>query len=772
MADNQKAGDLDKALYRDPSAPVEKRVLDLLSRMSLDEKISQLKGVLFPWGEENFPARLDTDGTLIKTEKYRAAAQHGLGAVAQVHHSLSPERSVAYVAALQKDMLEETRLGIPLLVQGECCHGQLAQGATVFPLPPALAATFDDDLVRRVFSAVGRETRSRGGTQGFSPCLDIGRDPRWGRMEETFGEDPFLVSRMGVAAVQGLQGGDSLNPTHIAATVKHFAGYGQSEGGRQGAPADIPPRMLQDEILAPFESAVREGRACGVMPSYSEIDGVPCHANAFLLTSQLREQWGFTGVVTSDFGALAQLVTEHGVAGDTTDAARQALLAGVDMDLPNGNVFESLRANAVDHPDLMKRIDRSVSHVLRLKFELGLFERPVPGEDDAVSTVHCEGHQALALESARKSIILLKNAEGLLPLDRAKLSRIAVIGPHSRYLDFGGVSPHNEGVSILDGITASAGGDVDVVWAQGCALTDRDEPLDHIPAPAEDTPPKQVAAEQEERVIAEAAEAARGADVAVLCLGESSEVCGENYRPGKRGDRAEPALVGQQSELLEAVAATGTPVVVVLIHGRTLVIDRVVQRAGAVLDCWNLGEARGAAVAEALFGEYNPAGRLPVTVPRSAGQLPCHYYRREKGMKPGYALQLPGPQFPFGYGLSYTTFEYRNLKLSTVRLLMKRAVEVTVDVQNTGDRAGEEVVQLYVHDKVASVTRPVKELRGFRRIMLEPGESKTVAFMLTAHDLEFTGVDMTRRAEPGEFDIFVGPNSVEGESTTVTLVEG
>ncbi len=771
MPDAKKGKSTKLPVYKDASKPVDERVYDLLSRMTLDEKIAQLKAVLFPWGEEAFPVSLDDDGELHKGDKYAAVAKDGLGAVAYIQFSLDIEKSVAYIAALQRDMLENTRLGIPLLIQEECCHGHLAQDATVYPLPPALAATFDPVLVEKVFDAIGREARVRGGSQCFSPVLDIGRDPRWGRMEETFGEDPFLVSRMGVAAVRGLQGGDEVRADHLAASPKHFAGYGQSQGGRQGAPADIGPRALRDEILLPFEYAVREGNARGIMPAYHEIDGMPCHANRELLTSILRREWQFDGVVVSDFGAVEQLTTQHGIGADTTDAARLALEAGVDMDLPWGATFETLRANAVDHPALLKHIDRSVSRVLRLKFELGLFDTPLPDRAEAHTVVHCESHRVLALEAARKAIVLLKNQDALLPLDESKIDRLAVIGPHARYLQFGGVSPHSRGVSILEGLERRLDGAVEVVWSQGCALTDADESLPYLPQRDENASPAVVSPELERDTIARAVETAKQADVAILCLGESSEITGEGFRPSKSGDRASLELIGQQNALLEAVAATGTPVVVVLVHGRTLIVDTVVERAGAVLDCWNLGEERGTAVAEALLGDINPGGRLPVTVPRSVGSLPCHYYRRPKGAQKGYALEPNSPLFPFGFGLSYTRFTYSNLRLSSPRLRMKRAVEVLIDVANTGERAGDDVVQLYVRDRVASVTRPAMELRGFKRVNLASGQSTTVAFVLTAPDLAFTGADMERTAELGELDIMVGPNAAELQSVLLTLVE-
>lgn len=771
MPDTAKSKSQKLPAYKDASKPVDERVYDLLSRMTLDEKIAQLKAVLFPWGEEHFPVSLRDDGGIYKSDKYLAAAKHGLGAVAYIQFSLDIERSVAYIAALQRDMLENTRLGIPLLIQEECCHGHLAQQATVYPIPPALAATFDPPLVEKVFGAVGREARARGGSQCFSPVLDIGRDPRWGRMEETFGEDPFLVSRMGVAAVRGLQGGDELSGDSIAASPKHFAGYGQSQGGRQGAPADIGPRALRDEILPPFECAVREANARGIMPAYHDIDGVPCHANHELLTSVLRKEWQFDGVVVSDFGAVEQLATQHGVAADITDAARLALEAGVDMDLPWGASFGTLHMTAVDHPALLKCIDRSVARVLRLKFELGLFDRAVPDIAQARTVVHCDAHRVLALEAAREAIVLLKNQGNLLPLDESTIERIALIGPHARYLQFGGVSPHGCGVSILDGLERRLDGSVEVLWSQGCALTDSDEPLPYLPERDENASPAAVPPELEQDSIKEAVETARKADVVVVCLGESSEITGESFKPTKSGDRASLELVGQQNALLTAVAATGIPVVVVLIHGRTLIIDKVVEHAGAVLDCWNPGEERGTAVAEALFGDYNPGGRLPVTVPRSVGSLPCHYYRRLKGAQKGYAFEGSSPLFAFGFGLSYTTFAYSNLRLSSPRLRMKRAVEVLVDIANVGERAGDEVVQLYVRDRIASVTRPAMELRGFKRVSLARGESTTVAFVLTAPDLACTGADMERTVELGEFDVMVGPNAAELQSVPLTLVE-
>lgn len=757
----------------------------LLSQMTFEEKLMQLSCTIFPWG--NFPVKLEA-GQLVKSADYATKTRHGLGALAYINMSIGVRDSVRYTNALQKDIIENTRLGIPLFILEECCHGQLAQESTVFPIPPSLAATFDPDLVGRIFDAIGRETRVRGGNYALSPVLDLARDPRWGRSDESFSEDTYLASRMGVAAVRGMQGGEGVRPTHVAASPKHFAGFGQSAGGRQMAPADIGIRVMLDEILPPFRAAVVEGKAAAIMPAYLEIDGVPAHANYWLLTEMLRKRWGFTGVVGSDFGGIERNRETYRLCATQTDSARLALLAGNDMDFPGGTDFESLLKLPDIDRELMTRIDDAVARVLKLKLDLGLFDHPYQQESIALETVHSAQHQQLALEAAEKSIILLKNTNALLPLKPEKLQRIALIGPHSKYLQFGGVSPHNCGTNILDGLRDALPPSVEIVWRQGCALTNNDEQLAYLQETAEGDfqslhkeafaragkstykGPHEVPLSRELPIIKDAVAAAKESDLAILCLGESQQICGENYAPTRYGDRESLHLVGNQLELLKRIKATGKPVIVLLIHGRALEIAPVLDLADAVLDLWNIGEARGRAVAKALLGQINPGGKLAFTYPLTTGQIPVHYSQKATAWLREYAFQETRELLPFGFGLSYTTFSIDNLRLESNQIRVGEATYARIDVENTGRYSGDEVVQLYITDNVASVSRPRLLLKGFQRITLQPGEVRTVRFPIRPEHLAFHNLQLQEVIEPGTFTISVGPNSRDLITTKLQVI--
>jgi beta-glucosidase len=749
------AASSDRPLYRDPSQPVERRVADLLGRMTLEEKVAQMVGL---WkGKERIT---DDDGTF-SPAKAAEVLGNGIGQLSRPSELrdkptkivLGPRENAVFVNAVQKWLVESTRLGIPALTHEEALHGLTAPKGTNFPVPLALASAWDPALVEQVMSVAALEARARGTHEVLSPVIDLARDPRWGRTEETYGEDPYLVSRMGVAAIRGYQGaGPRLAPDKVFATAKHFAVHGPHEGGINTAPGNYSERIVRDEYLFPFEAAITEAGVMAVMPSYNEVDGVPSHKNRWLIDRVLRQEWGFAGMVVSDYFAIEQLVSRHGVAADLPDAARQALAAGVDIELPDPKAYEKLadlvRAGRVSEAAL----DRSVARLLRAKFLAGLFEEPYVDADRAEKVSNTPEHQALALEAARRSIILLKNDRGTLPLDRGKVRTIAVVGPNAKGVRLGGYSSDpGRGVDVLQGIRDKAGPGVHVLYAEGVRITE------HEPSWNDD---KVVFGDPalNRRRIAEAVAAARRADVAVVVIGTNESTSREAWSDQHLGDVADLGLTSQQDDLVDAVRATGKPVVVVLLNGQPLAVTRIAQTVPAILEGFYLGQEGGTAVAEVLFGDVNPGGKLPISVPRHVGQLPVYYDRKPTSFRP-YLDLTRDPLFPFGFGLSYTTFKLDAAKVDPPKIGPAGSATVTVEVTNTGRRAGDEVVQLYVHDRVASVTRPVKELRGFERVRLAPGEKKTVRFTLGPEALRFTDENMNRVVEPGLFDVMLGTSS-------------
>jgi beta-glucosidase len=750
--------------YKDASLPVDVRVADLLSRMTLEEKIAQTLGL---WKQKE---RITDDQGRFLPDKAKEVMPHGIGQIARPSElrdkptrlNLGPRENAAFVNAVQKWLLEGTRLGIPALTHEEAVHGLTAPRGTSFPIPIALASTWDPDLLERVMSVAALEARARGTHHVLAPVLDLARDPRWGRTEETYGEDPWLVARLGVAAIRGYQGrSQSLGPDKVYATAKHFAVHGPHEGGINTAPGNFSERVVRDEYLVPFEAAVTEAGVMTVMPSYNEIDGIPAHKNRWLLDTLLRQEWGFQGLVVSDYYAIEQMVTRHGVAADNADAARQALAVGVDIELPDPKAYpkleELVKAGRVSEADL----DRCVARMLKAKFLSGLFEKPYSDADRAEAVSNTPEHQALALEAARRAIVLLKNDKGLLPLDRKKVRTIAVIGPNAKGVRLGGYSSvPGRGVDILQGITDKAGPGIRVLHAEGVRITE------HEPNWTED---KVVFADPagNRRRIPQAVAIARQADVAVVVIGTNESTSREAWADNHLGDAADLQLSSQQDELVDAVRATGKPVVVLLINGRPLSVTRIAETVPAILEGFYLGQEGGTAVGEVLFGDVNPGGKLPITFPRHVGQLPVYYGRKPTSFR-SYVDMTREPLFPFGHGLSYTTFKLEDVKVDPPRIGAGGRATVSVQVTNTGTRKGDEVVQLYIRDKVASVTRPVKELRGFSRVALAPGESRTVRFTLGPAELRLTDENMRRVVEPGLFDVMVGTSSA-GAGQTVPL---
>ncbi len=752
-------------LYRNPDLPVEERVADLLGHMTLEEKVAQLycvgrvvemTGVLF-----------DEEGNLLP-EKMADLCRYGVGQIGRPAQRRSPRAAAELTNAIQQYLAGETRLGIPALFNEEGLHGLMATGSTSFPQAIALASTWDEALVEAVYTAVAREARVRGSNYLYTPVLDLARDPRWGRTEETFGEDPYLVSRLGVAAIRGLQGrGPKIDQDHVIACAKHFAVHGQPESGLNSAPGNISERIIREEFLPPFQAAVIQAGVQAVMAAYNEIDGIPAHINRWLLQKVLRDEWGFQGFVTSDGFGVPQLVALHHVAVDQEQAARLAIEAGVDVEVPQGICYSTLLGQVRGGAVTIKTIDQAVGRLLRAKLRLGLLdETPYVDPNEAERVTNCPEHRQLALKAAHEAIILLKNEANLLPLDADRLRSIAVIGPNAGDLHLGGYSEDpGRGISVYEGIRQKVGDRMQVAYAEGCRITEgkqgytawhEDEVT--LSDPADDTPR-----------IAEAARLAQNSDVAILVIGGNEGTCREGWWFNHIGDRDDLNLLGRQEELVQAVLATGTPTVVVLLNGRPLTINFVAENVPAILEGWYLGQEGGLAIADVLFGDVNPSGKLPLTFPRSVGQLPVYYYHKPSA-KRGYLFTKTEPLYPFGYGLSYTTFAYNNLRLVPEKIAPDGQVLVQVDVTNTGQRAGDEIVQLYIHDQVSSVTRPVKLLKDFHRLSLVPGETKTVEFLLTPDKLACLGQDMQWRVEPGLFEVMVGSSSERVDSVTLEVV--
>ncbi|HJT71143.1 MAG TPA: CIA30 family protein [Terriglobales bacterium] len=758
VAAQQKPRSEDTPQYRNPKLAIEDRVADLLSRMTLEEKIGEIA-----------PSRgqvhvIDPTGTF--TDESAAAT---LNRWWDPDLEFPPKRAATLRNALQRYAREKTRLGIPQLFMGEALHGFMEYGSTSFPQAIGLASTWDPALVKQVFTAAGEEAGASGVGQVFTPVLDLARDPRWGRTEETYGEDPYLVSRMAVAAVTGLQGDEFfIGRDHVMATMKHFAVHGQPEGGTNTAPGNYSERVIRENFLVPFEAAVKEGRVGSVMASYNEIDGIPSHINHWLLDKVLRQEWGFPGFVTSDGNGLQMLVETHHVAANKADAARLAIAAGIDYDLSDGSVYRTLLEQVREGIVPQAELDRAVSRILAAKFRLGLFDNPFVDPDAAERMTNSAEHRKLARKAAQETIVLLKNDHQLLPLDLNKLKTIAVIGPNADQLHLGGYSRNPlHGVTILQGIQDRVGSKAKVVYSEGCRFTDKHQDWhgwfdDNVglidPATQQDK-------------IKEAVSAAKNADVAILVVGENESTNREAWSEQHLGDRDSLDLLGAQNQLVKEVVETGTPTVVLLINGRPLSINYVAQHVPAILEGWYLGEEGGTAAAQVLFGDVNPGGKLPITFSHSVGDLP-DFYNHKPSDNRSYAFSTRQPLFPFGFGLSYTTFKFDNLHVEPSQIQPGGTARVTVDVRNTGDRQGDEVAQMYVHQKVASVTRPVMALKGFQRIALNPGEKRTVEFTITPDSLSLLDTDMHKVVEPGAFEIMVGPSSAETKTVMLTVLGG
>ena len=753
--------------YSNVNLPSTRRVKDLLSLMTLEEKAAQMQCI---W-QKKAETLVNVEGNFDEKKARKAFRdRNGLGQVGRPSDAgkgKNARQMAELTNAIQKFFLENSRLGIPVMFHEECLHGHAAVDGTSFPQPIAMGATFNPELVEQIFAITAAEARLRGTHQALTPVVDVAREPRWGRVEETYGEDPFLVSRLGIAAVRGFQGDATFrDKRHVIATLKHFVGHGQPESGMNCAPANVSLRVLRETFLYPFREVLREASAISLMASYNEIDGIPSHANKWLLRDVLRKEWGFKGFVVSDYFAIWELgyrpdTHGHFVAKDKKESCALAVKAGINIELPDPDCYlhlvELVQKGALKEAEL----DELIAPMLFWKFKMGLFDDPYVDPNEAERAVGCAEHRKAALTAAREAITLLKNDNNLAPLDLKKIKSIAVIGPNAHRGLLGGYSgtpKHN--VTVLDGIKEKAGKKVKVLYSEGCKITVNGSWNQDGIVPSNP--------EEDRRQIAEAVEVAKQADVIVLAIGGNEQTSREAWSLQHMGDRTSLDLIGRQDELVMAMVALGKPVIAFLFNGRPLSINSLSQAVPVIFECWYLGQETGRAVADVLFGDYNPGGKLPITIPRSAGHLPA-FYNYKPSARRGYLFDDVSPLYAFGFGLGYTRFSITNPRLTNKKIRRGGSTRVLVDVTNTGRRAGTEVVQLYIRDMVSSVTRPVKELKGFKKVRLKPGESIKVAFDITPSLLSFYDVNMRYVVEPGDFELMIGSSSRDADLTKLTL---
>ncbi len=754
------------AVYRDAQRSVGERSADLVARMTRDEKLAQLGAV---WGYEL------VTGNQVDIDQLSNLAAAGVGQITRLSGStnLRPADAARAANDIQRFLVEQTRLGIPAVIHEECLHGLLALDAPCFQQSLGAAATFDPDLVAAVADTIRRRMLATGARHALGPVLDITRDPRWGRIEETYGEDPYVAAAMGAAFIRGLQGNDL---THgVLATAKHLVGHGMAEGGLNQAPAHVGPRELHDEQLVPFETAVVEAAVASVMPAYCEVDGLPCHASHELLTEVLRGRWHFDGVIVSDYAGIEMLSSAHRLTADLRVAAKMALEAGVDVEWPRTNVYDAPLREALEQGLVSEvLLDDAVQRILSLKFRLGLFEQPyveVPDSGQLAEIALDEQH--IGLELAGKSLVLVSN-DGTLPL-AAGTKRVALIGGAAQSpRDFLGDYSHLVHLETLletrrTGSTAFGIINTERTFALEDELAGRATLVEELRGRLD-------GAELvfcggvgvhggSDEDIAQAVRAARDADVAIVVIAERSGLTTDSTT-GEFRDRHDLVPSGRQQELLEAVVATGTPVVLVVVSGRPLALEWAEAHCAAIMLAWVPGDLGPAAIADALVGATEPGGRLPISMPRNVGQVPLNYRHHPTGGRSNplgdYVDGPTTPLWPFGHGLSYSSFELRDLSLSTERVdTVEGCLTVSVEVTNTGQRRGAEVVQLYVRDEQASVARPLLELRGFQRVELRPGETRMVEFTLNPEQFAYTDAHNRRVIEAGAVRLWVGRSAAD-----------
>lgn len=743
----------DKMLYKDASQSVEVRVDDLMKRMTLEEKVGQM----CQWvGLEHMKsAERDLTETQLRNNTARGFYP-GItvedveqmvrdGKVGSFFHVLTLEES----NALQR-LAMESRLQIPVIIGIDAIHGNgMVEGTTIYPTSIGLASTFDVALVERICRQTAVEMRATGSQWTFNPNVEVARDPRWGRVGETFGEDPYLVSLMGAASVRGYQGKDFSGRQEVLACAKHFVGGSQPINGTNGAPTDISDRTLREVFLPPFKATVDEG-VFSFMMAHNELNGIPCHSNEYLMKDILRKEWGFKGFVVSDWMDMEHIYDLHRTAVDDKDAFYQSVDAGIDMHMHGPEFYEKVIKLVNEGKLTEKRIDEACRKILFAKFQLGLFEQPFTDESEKSKKVFTQEHQQTALEASRKSIVLLKN-NGILPLQKNKYKKVFVTGSNADYQailgDWALPQPDENVITVLEGLKHISPETEFSFLDQGWNIREMDEAKVKL-----------------------AISKARQADLNILVIGEHSlrnnwddKTCGEDC------DRSDINLAGLQQKLAEGVINTGVPTVVVLVNGRQLGVGWIAKHADALVEAWEPGSFGGQAMAEILYGTVNPSGKLPVTIPRHAGQIQMIYNHKPSMYFHPYAIGESTPLFPFGYGLSYTNYAYSNLSTSKTVLHNEDEVEVSVEIENKGNRAGEEIVQLYIRDIFASATRPVKELRDFKRVALKPGEKKKVSFTLPTSKLAFYDKNMEWKVESGDFEIMVGTSSADVDLLKTTV---
>lgn len=741
------AGCSNNELYKNPDLPVEKRVNNLLKQMTLEEKTAQLRCIY-----RNTGRIVHNDSGLFDINLARKNLLHGIGHIARPSEIGGIVRVIKYTNDIQRYLRDSTRLGIPAIFHEEGLHGFAADSVTMYPSATALASTWNTDLVEKVFAATALEIRSRGSNQALTPVLDIARDPRWGRFEETYGEDPYLTSEMAIAAVNGLQVDRlPLAPGKVIATLKHFVAHGQPEGGNNVAPPNADEQTLHEIHLLPFRRTIKNTNVLSVMASYNEVNGIPLHASHQLLNDILREEWHFNGTVVSDYGGINNLIDRHRVASSKKEAALLAIQAGVDIELPEDDTYNLLEDLVKEGALNEKLIDRAVARVLRQKFLLGLFENPFTNDNQGLIIQQLEKNRVLAEEAAIQSITLLEN-NGILPLRNWEGKKIAVIGPNAGYTVLGGYSgtPLHR-VSTYEGIKQYTANKADVQYQTGCRIT-KSEPNwnknEVIP----------VEVNEEKKLIEQAVGTARNTDIIILCLGDHESVSREAWSEKHLGDRPSIRLVGLQEELFLELKKTGKPIITLLFTNGPRDIAFLKDKSDAVLQCWYLGQETGNAVAKILFGERSPSGRLVASFPRSAGHIPAVYNHKPSARR-GYLFDDISPLYPFGYGLGYSEIAFGEAKLSKERIAPGEITTFSVEITNKGPYKTDEVVMLFIRDETASATRPVKELKGFKKVALERGESKTVSFQIDTEMLSFYHPLSDKWiVEPGEFTLMAGLN--------------
>jgi beta-glucosidase len=704
---------------------IENRVNELLTKLTWEEKVAQL-GSFLPFTDWSEFYHSSLQEKIEKVLAYPVEIASSIGNLSIFLRELPPALAARKANEIYRYALDKH--GIPPIIHDEGLHGLLANDATCFPQSITMASSWDPALLEEVAHAIGRETRSRGIRQLLSPTINIARDPRCGRTEETYGEDPFLTSEMAVSFVRGVQ------DEGVVTTPKHYAANFVGDGGRDSNAIHFSERLMREIYFPAFEAAVRRGGALSIMAAYNSFDGLPCSCNPWLLTEVLRDEWGFQGFVVSDYGSVIHILEKHNVAENEKETAKRAVEAGMEVELPHAQCYAQPMLDGIKDGSISKEaVDEAVRRVLRVKFWLGLFDNPFVDEVEAEQISHCTHHQDLALRMAREGIVLLKNEKETLPIPE-NVRKIAVIGPQADELALGGYTwngyAKDRFQTPLQAIRLRAGDDISVSFAKGCTIT-----------------------AEISGGIDQAVKIASQADFIILCLGNNHDTEGEQR------DRASLDLPGVQPKLVKAVGALGIPTAVVLINGSAITMTDWIDGVGAIVEAWYPGERGAAAITEILFGDTNPSGKLPLTFPLTTGQLPLYYNYKPSGRITSYVDKAGSALFPFGHGLSYTSFSYQDLQLAQEADSSGFIISATFSLSNTGTRSGVETVQLYIHDKVSSLARPVKELKAFQRISLSPGEAKTVTFKLDLQMLGMYDHHLHWIIEPGEFDIMIGSSS-------------